>query len=84
MPGPRQDKKRAWQSLEHMLDQFIQVARIIKADDLKFMDRQYEDDLTHAVNVLKASGRLDAKQVWFVKKLCEAVWRLKWPMPNNG
>lgn len=68
MPGPRKDKERAWGALEWWL--YEQGVRLVG------IDRWPEDeDVSHALGILRDSGRLDARQVFAIKKVLEAVVR---------
>jgi hypothetical protein len=70
MPGPRTDKAQAWDAIEVMVKREQTIRKMLHgASDLS--------DVRHAIDVLKGSGRLDARQAWAVKKLLEAAFMLR-------
>lgn len=70
MPGPRTDKLRAWDAIDLMVKREANLRAMLGAgNDLS--------DVKHALRLLKLSGRMDARQVWAVKKLLEAAFMLR-------
>lgn len=76
MAGPRRDKEEAWRRLQVILDALeLDVWRTQKTRSSGLREK-CKRDLAHAVENLKRSGRLDAKQIYAIQHLARALWAL--------